>query len=127
MVMKRIVRGDGVGDVPGRRTVGRRGVLEETMLGEEERESEVGGDAYCGVRKRVWCIEGGSLFASMGLLLVDCVSSDDAWTDKPSMISDTPRGVLFSLLLPKAFRKGRPCFNIAYQIHWHTSTTSTKQ
>src|SRR5579871_693856 len=118
MVMKRIVRGDGVGDVPGRRIVGRRGVLEETTLGEEDGEGEVGGDAYCGVRKSGWCIEGFSLFVAMGLLLVDCVSSNGAWTDKPSMISDTPRGILFSLLLLKATRKGRPCFNSAYQIHW---------
>lgn len=34
--MKRAVRGDGIGDVPGRRMVGRRGVLEETRLGEDE-------------------------------------------------------------------------------------------
>lgn len=34
--MKRTVRGDGIGDVPGRRMVGRRGVLEETRLGEDE-------------------------------------------------------------------------------------------
>ena len=53
MVMKRTVRGDGIGDVPGRRIVGRRGVLEETRLGEGESEGDAGGDAYRGVRKRL--------------------------------------------------------------------------
>ena len=126
--MKRIVRGDGIGDVPGRRNVGRRGVLEETTLGEgEEGEMETGGDAYCGVRKRLWYFEGCILFASMGLLLVDCESSDVAWTDTPSMISDTPPGFLFSLLLLEAVRNGRPCFNSPYQTHWHTRRMSTKQ
>lgn len=78
MAMKRTVRGDGVGDVPGRRTVGRRGVLEETRLGEGEEKGDAGGDAYCGIRKRVCCLEGCSLFAAIGLLLVDCISSDGA-------------------------------------------------
>jgi hypothetical protein len=127
MVMKRTVRGDGIGDVPGRRIVGRRGVLEETTLGEGEAEREVGGDAYRGVRKRLCCFEGSSLFAAMGLLLVDRASSDDDWTDTPSMISGTPLERLFSLLLLEALRMGRPCFNSPYQTHWSTSTTSTKQ
>lgn len=65
----------------------------------------------------LWCVEECSLFASMGLLLVDCVSFEDAPIETPSMISDTPLRFLFSLFLLLALRKGRPCFNSSYQTH----------
>lgn len=76
VVKRRTVRGDGIGEAPGRRTVGWRGVCEDTELGEPYEEGDAGGDAYRGVRNSPWDWGGSRRLVSMGLVLGDLLSSD---------------------------------------------------